>query len=217
MSRHAENFLFVINADSSLESNPMAEIVLNGEDLTFDQVTAVAYGSPGSPRVSLAENAKANVLRSAAAVDTLLERGEIAYGITTGFGAFKDKIISRDEVEELQRNIVVSHAVGVGKPFDIPTVRAIMLIRANTLARGFSGIRLETLELILQFLNSGSIRVSRKRKSRCERRSRPVAHFACVLIGEGKAEFKERFSAERCTFEMPISTAFTKSERGTAL
>jgi histidine ammonia-lyase len=100
----------------------MAEIVLNGEDLTFDQVTAVAYGSPGSPRVSLAENAKANVLRSAAAVDTLLERGEIAYGITTGFGAFKDKIISRDEVEELQRNIVVSHAVGVGKPFDIPTV-----------------------------------------------------------------------------------------------
>ena len=75
------------------------------------------------------------------AVQTLLDRGEIAYGITTGFGAFKDKIISREEVELLQRNIVLSHAVGVGEPFDMPTVRAIMLIRANTLARGFSGIR----------------------------------------------------------------------------
>src|SRR6187549_2994815 len=131
----------------------MTEIVLNGEDLTFAQVTAVAYGSPGSPRIVLAENAKANVQRAADAVDTLLERGEIAYGITTGFGAFKDKIISPDEVEQLQRNIVLSHAVGVGDPFDSATGRAIMLIRANTLARGFSGIRLETLELILECLN----------------------------------------------------------------
>src|SRR5688572_25247865 len=123
----------------------MREIVLNGEDLTFEQVVAVAYGRPGEPRVALADTARANIQRSADAVDALLERGEIAYGITTGFGAFKDKIISRDEVEQLQRNIIVSHAVGVGKPFDTPTVRAIMLIRANTLARGFSGIRLETL------------------------------------------------------------------------
>ncbi|MCV4615675.1 aromatic amino acid lyase, partial [Escherichia coli] len=76
-------------------------------------------------------------------------------GITTGFGAFKDKIISPEEVEQLQRNIVLSHAVGVGPEFDDPTVRAIMLIRANTLARGFSGIRRETLELILELLNRG--------------------------------------------------------------
>ena len=169
----------------------MNEIVLNGEDLTFEQVTAAAYGSPGEPHVALAEIAKANVLRSAAAVDTLLERGEIAYGITTGFGAFKDKIISRDEVEQLQRNIVVSHAVGVGKPFDIPTVRAIMLIRANTLARGFSGIRLETLELIVQFLNLGIHPIIPEKGSLgASGDLAPLAHFACVLIGEGKAEFK---------------------------
>src|SRR5688572_12093755 len=133
----------------------MNEIILDGENLTFEQVTAVAYGGAGSPRVSLSDTGKANVLRSADAVETLVERGEIAYGITTGFGAFKDKIISREEVEQLQRNIVVSHAVGVGRPFDVPTVRAIMLIRANTLARGFSGIRLETLDLILELLNRG--------------------------------------------------------------
>ncbi len=116
---------------------------------------AVAYGEPNNPRVSLSEKAKNQVNRSANAVQKLLERGEIAYGITTGFGAFKDKIISREEVELLQRNIVVSHAVGVGKPFDIPTTRAIILIRANTLARGFSGIRLETLETLIELLNRG--------------------------------------------------------------
>jgi histidine ammonia-lyase len=119
----------------------MSEIIINGESLTFEQVLAVAYGKPGEPRIALADEAKSNVSRCAAAVDRLIERGEIAYGITTGFGAFKDKIISSDEVELLQRNIVLSHAVGVGNPFDVPTVRAIMLIRANTLARGFSGIR----------------------------------------------------------------------------
>jgi len=168
----------------------MEEIVLNGEDLTFEQVVAVAYGRPGVPLVSLSDEARSRVDRCSAAVQTLLSRGEIAYGITTGFGAFKDKIISREEVELLQRNIVVSHAVGVGKPFDIPTVRAIMLIRANTLARGFSGIRLETLDLIIEFLNRGIHPVIPEKGSLgASGDLAPLAHFACVLIGEGEAEF----------------------------
>jgi histidine ammonia-lyase len=166
------------------------EIVLDGESLTFEQVLAVAYGRPDSPRVALAETAKAKVQKAADAVDTLLERGEIAYGITTGFGAFKDKIISRQEVEQLQRNVVLSHAVGVGDPFDTPTVRAIMLIRANTLARGFSGIRPETLELILECLNRGIHPVIPEKGSLgASGDLAQLAHFACVLIGEGKAEF----------------------------
>lgn len=166
----------------------MNEILLNGEDLTFDEVIAVAYGKPGSPRVMLSESAKAKVARSAAAVDTLLERGEVAYGITTGFGAFKDKIISRDEVEKLQRNIVISHAVGVGDALETETVRAVMLIRANTLARGFSGVRLETLELILEFLNRGIHPVIPEKGSLgASGDLAPLAHFACVLIGEGLA------------------------------
>jgi histidine ammonia-lyase len=166
------------------------EIVLDGESLTFEQVIAVTYGEPNNPRVVLGEKAKAQVRRSAEAVQLLLERGEIAYGITTGFGAFKDKIISRKEVELLQRNIVVSHAVGVGKPFDAPTTRAIMLIRANTLARGFSGIRLETLELLLGFLNLGiNPQIPEKGSLGASGDLAPLAHMACVLIGEGEAEF----------------------------
>ncbi len=168
----------------------MKAIEIDGESLTFEQVLAVAYGEQGKPCVVLDESAKAAVERSAAAVDTLLERGEIAYGITTGFGAFKDKIISREQVEELQRNIVLSHSVGVGDAFDTPTVRAIMLIRANTLARGFSGIRLETLERILECLNRGVHPVIPEKGSLgASGDLAPLAHFACVLIGEGEAEF----------------------------
>ena len=168
----------------------MNEIILDGESLTFEQVLAVAFGKPNAIRVKLSDNAEAQVKRSANAVRKLIERGEIAYGITTGFGAFKDKIISREEVEILQRNIVVSHAVGVGKPFDVPTTRAIMLIRANTLARGFSGIRLETLELLLEFLNRGVHPVIPEKGSLgASGDLAPLAHMSCVLIGEGEAEF----------------------------
>ena len=167
-----------------------SEIIIDGESLSFEQVVAVAYGRPGEPNVVLSDNAISNVNRCAAAVQTLLDRGEIAYGITTGFGAFKDKLISREDAETLQRNIVLSHAVGVGKPFDTPTVRAIMLIRANTLARGFSGIRLETLELILECLNRGVHPIIPEKGSLgASGDLAPLAHFACVLIGEGEAEY----------------------------
>jgi histidine ammonia-lyase len=197
----------------------MNEIVLNGEDLTFAQVTSVAYGKPGEPTVRLADTAKLNVARSAAAVDTLLDRGEIAYGITTGFGAFKDKIISLDEVGLLQRNIVVSHAVGVGKPFDTPTVRAIMLIRANTLARGFSGIRLKTLDLILEFLNRGvHPLIPEKGSLGASGDLAPLAHFACVLIGEGKAEFGgEIFTGTEVLAKSGLEPITLKAKEGLAL
>ncbi|MBL8107835.1 MAG: aromatic amino acid lyase, partial [Anaerolineales bacterium] len=112
----------------------METIYLDGQSLTFEQVQAVAYGGANAPRVEISDAAKKLVTRAADAVQTLLSRGTIAYGITTGFGAFKDRIIPPDQVELLQRNILVSHAVGVGNPFDIPTTRAIMLIRANTLS-----------------------------------------------------------------------------------
>lgn len=197
----------------------MAEIVLDGESLTFKEVVAVAYGKPGDPTVVLSGSAKEKVIRSANAVETLLDRGEVAYGITTGFGAFKDKIISREEVEQLQRNIVVSHAVGVGKPFDIPTTRAIMLIRANTLARGFSGIRLETLELILQCLNLGvHPDIPEKGSLGASGDLAPLAHFACVLIGEGKAEYQgEIFNGHNALLQAGLAPVKLAAKEGLAL
>lgn len=197
----------------------MNEIILDGESLTFEQVCRVAYRGAGEPRVLLSEKAKNAVNRAAAAVDTLLERGEIAYGITTGFGAFKDKIISLEEVEQLQRNIVVSHAVGVGDPFDTPTVRAIMLIRANTLARGFSGIRLETLELILECLNRGVHPIIPEKGSLgASGDLAPLAHFACVLIGEGEAEFNGiSYKGSEALSKAGLTKISLKAKEGLAL
>ena len=197
----------------------MNEIILDGESLTFEQVLAVAHGESNEPRVVLSEKAKANVNRSANAVQKLLDRNEIAYGITTGFGAFKDKIISREEVELLKRNIVVSHAVGVGKPFDIATTRAVILIRANTLARGFSGIRPETLEALIELLNRGVHPIVPEKGSLgASGDLAPLAHVACVLIGEGAAIFDgENLSGAEALKKAGLAPVVLAAKEGLAL
>jgi histidine ammonia-lyase len=167
----------------------MDTILLDGAQLSIDQVMAVAHGRPGAPAVQLTEAASTRVTRAARAVQQLIDEGVVAYGITTGFGAFKDRIIPADEVTRLQRNIVMSHAVGVGDPFDRATTRAILLIRANTLARGHSGVRLATLELLLDLLNRGVHPVIPQKGSLgASGDLAPLAHMALVLIGLGEAE-----------------------------
>ncbi len=165
----------------------MDNIIIDGESLTFEQVLAVAYEAVP---VRLSESAKYQINRAADAVQQLVRDGVVAYGITTGFGAFKDRVIQPDDVRQLQYNILVSHAVGVGDPFDIPTTRAIMLIRANTLAKGYSGIRLVTLELLLAMLNVGVHPIIPKKGSLgASGDLAPLAHMALPLIGEGEAIF----------------------------
>jgi histidine ammonia-lyase len=167
----------------------MSEVLtIDGASLSIDEVLAVANGEPGSPVVVLSDEAKLRVTKAADAVARLLESGTVAYGITTGFGAFKDRVIPREHVELLQRNILLSHAVGVGEAFDVATTRAIMLIRANTLARGYSGIQLATLELLLQLLNRGVHPVIPEQGSLgASGDLAPLAHMSLPLIGEGRA------------------------------
>lgn len=197
----------------------MTEVLIDGERLTFEQVLAIAFSQPGEVPIVIGGEAKAKVNRASDAVDELVKRGEIAYGITTGFGAFKDKIISPEETAALQRNIVLSHSVGVGEPFDTETVRAIMLIRANTLARGFSGIRLETLELILECLNRGVHPVIPEKGSLgASGDLAPLAHFACVLIGDGEAEFNgEVLSGAEALKRAGLLPVTLKAKEGLAL
>ncbi len=167
----------------------LSTVLLDGTSLTIEQVLSVANGQPGSPRVALSEGAVERVDHAADAVQTLLDRNEIAYGITTGFGAFKDHVISPKQVTTLQKNIIMSHAVGVGDPFDIPTTRAIMLIRANTLARGHSGIRSGTLQRLIDLLNYGIHPLIPQRGSLgASGDLAPLAHMSLVLLGMGEAE-----------------------------
>jgi histidine ammonia-lyase len=197
-------------------------LTLDGERLTLEQLVQVANsepGEPGEPKVVLTEGAWAMVERAAKAVDTMLREGRVAYGITTGFGAFKDRVIPRDQVEKLQRNILVSHAVGVGEPFDKATTRAIMLIRANTLARGFSGIRQGTLQLLLDMLNVGVHPVIPSKGSLgASGDLAPLAHMSLPLIGEGFAEYRgEIFSGAEALRRAGLAPITLAAKEGLAL
>ncbi len=171
----------------------MKTISLNGESLTIEGVVDVArsWVAPEAIQVKIAAEAQEKIERARRAVEEFIERGEIIYGITTGFGAFKDKIISPEQTEQLQRNLLMSHAAGVGDPLDEATVRATMLIRANTLAKGHSGIRLKTLEALLALINRGVHPVVPAKGSLgASGDLAPLAHTSLVLIGEGEADYQ---------------------------
>lgn len=174
-----------------MNDTPSDLIILDGASLTIEQVVAVAHGQPDRPRVVLSNEVIPRVDRAAQVVQQLLREGRIAYGITTGFGAFKDRVIPNDQVELLQHNILVSHAVGVGEPFDEPTTRAVMLIRANTLARGYSGVRRSTLQLLLDMLNAGVHPIIPQKGSLgASGDLAPLAHMSLPLIGKGAARLR---------------------------
>ena len=168
----------------------METLYLDGDHLTLEDVSKVAYAAPHSLAIFLTEEAIQKVERARQAVDEAIARGEVVYGITTGFGAFKDRIISPAQTRQLQRNIIMSHAVGVGKPISTPLTRAMMLIRANTLAKGHSGIQLQTLELLLRMLERGVHPIVPEKGSLgASGDLAPLAHMALVLIGLGEAEY----------------------------
>ena len=171
----------------------MKTIVLDGEHLTLEDVVAVAYApSKGETvQVILSEGAGKKVRRAQRAVEAFVARGEIVYGVTTGFGAFKDRIIPPDQVQQLQRNILMSHAVGVGEPLDEAATRAMILIRVNTLAKGHSGVREETLRLLLDMLNRGVHPVVPSQGSLgASGDLAPLAHVSLPLIGLGEAVYQ---------------------------
>lgn len=159
-------------------------LFISGENLKVDDVVAVAEGRP----VMLDPAAVPRMERSRAAVDRLVAEGRVVYGITTGFGRFKDRLISADEVRQLQLNLVRSHAVGVGPDLPDKVVRAMMLARANTLALGHSGARPEIVHLLLGMLNAGvTPRIPAQGSLGASGDLAPLAHLALVIIGEGEA------------------------------
>ena len=169
----------------------MAQILLDGEHLKIDDVVAVAF----DPQVQfeLTPEARERMRHSRQAVEDFVARGEVVYGVTTGFGDFKNRIINSDQVATLQRNLVRSHSVGVGDALPEPVVRAMMLIRANTLAKGYSGIRLETVEVLLEMLRRGVHPVVPAKGSLgASGDLAPLAHIALALIGEGEVFYQDQ-------------------------
>jgi histidine ammonia-lyase len=163
-------------------------IALTGNDLTFEQLYSVALA--GAP-VGVSPLAVARMESSRAVVDRLVESGATAYGINTGFGKLASVRISTEQVKQLQVNLVRSHICGVGEPLAQSESRAMMLLRANALAKGLSGVRPLVVETLCAMLNArvhpiipsqGSVGASGDLA--------PLAHLAAVAIGEGRAEFQ---------------------------
>ena len=164
-------------------------LLLDGNGLTIEDVVTVATAQPGAQRIELTAEAYRRVARARQAVEDFVTSGQVVYGITTGFGAFCNRFIDPEQTAQLQRNIVMSHAVGVGRPLETPVVRAMMLIRANTLAKGHSGCRPEVIELLLRMLESGVHPIIPRQGSLgASGDLAPLAHMALVMIGLGEAE-----------------------------
>ncbi len=197
----------------------LGHLVLDGEHLTIEQVVEAAYADPGEVTFALSPEAAGRVGRSRRAVEQFVAEGRIVYGITTGFGAFKDRLIPPDQVRELQRNIIMSHAVGVGEPFPTPVVRAMMLIRANALAKGHSGIRPETLDLLLQMLERGVHPIVPIQGSLgASGDLAPLAHMALVMIGLGEAEYQgQRMPGGAALARAGLSPVTLEAKEGLAL
>jgi histidine ammonia-lyase len=194
-------------------------LLLDGESLRIRDVVHVARSAPGKVTVRLSDQAAERVRRSRAAVERLVAEGQVAYGITTGFGAFRDRLISPDQLNELQRNLVLSHAVGVGPPFGPDETRAIILIRANQLAKGFSGIRLEVIESLLELLHRGVYPIIPQQGSLGSSGDlAPLAHLALVLIGGGEAIVEgERLPGAEALARVGMEPLTLRAKEGLAL
>src|ERR671923_33110 len=164
-------------------------VTLTGDDLTLDDVWSGAVGGAAG---GLSDDARAKMRAAREVVDDRLRAGagEHTYGINTGFGRFVERSIPAELSEELQLRLLRSHACGVGDPYPDEVVRAAMLLRANTLAKGYSGARVGTVELLLECVNRGVLPVVPSRGSvGASGDLAPLAHLALPLVGEGEAWF----------------------------
>lgn len=165
------------------------ELILNGQNLTIDHVYNVAYASAGSIKLSIDSQAMQKMKASRAFVFDVVKKGLPVYGINTGFGALSSKHIAESDLAQLQVNLIRSHCTGVGRPFSKEITRAIMLLRANCLISGFSGVEPSTVQLLLDFLNEHITPVVPEKGSvGASGDLAPLSHIALALIGEGDVE-----------------------------
>jgi len=160
-------------------------ILLDGNHLEVSDLLAIA---DDHVEIDLAPGARARVAAARAVVDAKADGETAVYGVNTGFGNFAETRIDKADLAALQLNLLRSHAAGVAEPLPVRTVRAAMALRANVLAKGFSGIRVETLEALIALLNRGvHPRVPSRGSVGASGDLAPLAHLALVLVGEGEA------------------------------
>lgn len=163
----------------------MKKFVLNGQDIKLDVFHEMV--SAQGAHFELAASARSEVEKSRQYIEGRIANKEVMYGVNTGFGAFSSVRISESEIEQLQKNLIRSHSMGIGEPFTREQSKGMMILRANTLARGHSGVRVAVIEKILEFLNAEVIPVIPSQGSvGASGDLAPLSHLALALIGEGE-------------------------------
>ena len=191
-------------------------VTLDGESLRIEQVVAVARFHA---KVSLSPKTFERIDASRALVDKIVAEGRTVYGISTGFGEFSKITISSDKSAQLQENLILSHCVAVGEPLNEETARAMMLLRANALSKGNSGIRREIIETLIGMLNKGVHPVIPEQGSLgASGDLAPLAHMALVLLGRGEAIYHgKRMSGAEAMAKAKLPTFHLLAKEGLAL
>lgn len=189
---------------------------LSGRPLSLAQIAAVAIGEE---TVEITSSVHGRVHASRQVVDHIVERGDVVYGVNTGFGKLSDVRVVPAELLDLQLNLVRSHACGIGSPLSIPEVRAMMLLRANVLALGFSGIRMEIIEMLVAMLNRGVHPIIPEKGSvGASGDLAPLAHLSLSLIGEGESFFRgERLEGSEALRRAGLTPVQLQAKEGLAL
>lgn len=191
-------------------------ITLTGQTLTLKEIISVLYKNE---KVEVSPESMSKVEQSRRAVEEIVAKERVVYGVTTGFGKFSDVLIRKEDTEELQLNLIRSHACGVGDPFSEIVSRAMLLLRANTLLKGFSGVRRILVETLIKLINSSIHPVIPQQGSLGASGDLiPLAHLALVLIGEGEVIYKGKRCPPKEAFEAEgISPIVLQAKEGLAL
>ncbi|HUO83800.1 MAG TPA: aromatic amino acid lyase, partial [Thermoanaerobaculia bacterium] len=191
-------------------------LLLDGESLTLDALAEIAGGRVA---VRLADSARAKVEASRQVVERLIAERKTVYGVTTGFGVFSEVRISAEKAKELQENLILSHCAGVGEPHAPEVSRAMMALRINALAKGYSGIRADVIDLLIRLLDEGISPVIPSQGSvGASGDLAPLAHLAAVLMGEGEVwEESRRIPSAKVFSDRGIAPVVFEAKEGLAM
>ncbi|MFC4558154.1 histidine ammonia-lyase [Virgibacillus kekensis] len=191
-------------------------IILTGGELTLDEVKRIVLDNE---QVSLAKGAEETIRDNRKTIEKLISEKKTMYGINTGFGKFSDVVIAEDDLDDLQLNLIHSHACGVGDPFSEKISRAMLLLRANALIKGYSGVRPQLVNQFIDFLNAGIHPVIPQQGSLgASGDLAPLSHLALALLGEGEVFYQgKRMQATGALEDAGIVPLRLKAKEGLAL
>jgi histidine ammonia-lyase len=202
------------------------ELILDGNSLTIDKIERFLFNNQ---KVRLSHSAKKKINESRRLVEKWIDEEKVIYGVTTGFGEFANVNISFDQIKQLQKNLIISHAVGVGEMLPLFIVKIMMLLRVNALAKGHSGIRVSTIELLIEMINNNIIPLIPSQGSVGSSGDlAPLSHLVLAMIGKGKVftvknifekDIKEKDASpsDKILIKFNLSPAVLEAKEGLAL